>query len=285
MLKYSYRFGSDLIMKKLITLPEKYNDSLIYKIDGVIIGVKDLSIGFNTYETLDTIEDTIDKFNRLNKDVFVSLNKNMYNSDLKYLNKVIELLKEKNISGILYYDIGVYNIVHQSNIPLYWNQEHLATNYMACKFWNKRGVEGVLISSDITIPEIIEIKEKNDMKLIVQVFGYTKMMASSRKLISNYLKYIGDNNAYNKYKIYDKISSKSYPIIEDDNGTITLSDKCLNGISYIDIVEKNNIDYILFDSINCDNIEDVIDKFNNKNEFLDKEEYFLSKKTIFRVKK
>lgn len=272
-------------MKKLITLPKEYSDSLIKKIDGVIIGVKDLSVGFNTYEDSDTISNTIDYFNNLGKEVFVSLNKNIYNSDLDYLNNILNILKNKKISGILYYDIGVYNLSKDLNIPLYWNQEHLTTNYMTCNFWKKRGVSGTFVSSDITADEIIEIKNKTNMKLIVQVYGYVKMCVSSRKLISNYLKYIKDDLTYNNYEIYEKISDKKYPIIEDKNATITLSDKCINGFSYIEKFRDNNIDYILFDSINIDDIEYVIDKFDNKEDFNDNEEYFLSRKTIFKVKK
>ena len=272
-------------MKKIITIPKEFNDSLFDKIDAVILGIKDLSIGFNTYEDMSTIEDKIDYFSNKNIEVFVSLNKNMYNSDLDYLKQVLDILSKKNISGILYYDIGVYNIAKSLDIPLYWSQEHLTTNYMTCNFWKKRGVEGVLISSDITASEIIDIKKKTDMKLIVQVYGYTRMMASSRKLISNYLKFINDDKKYDSYEIHEGISDINYPIIEDNNGTITLSDKWINAYSYIDLFKKNNIDYILFDSINISNIESVIDRFDKNEDFDIKEEYFLSKKTIFKVKK
>lgn len=272
-------------MKKIITLPRKYNDSIYDKIDGVILGVKNLSIGFNEYETSSSLELKIDLLLKKGIEVFISLNKNMYNSDLKYLKEILNIISTKKISGILYYDIGVYNLAKDLDIPLYWNQEHLTTNYMTCNFWKKRGVCGAVISSDITIDEILDIKQKTNMKLIVQIYGYTKMAASSRKLITNYLEYIGSNDNSSSYEIYEKVSDKKYPIIEDENGTLTLSDKCINGIRYIDILEKNNIDYILFDSINCDDIEDILDKFNNKNNFDDIEEYFLSKKTIFKVKK
>lgn len=274
-------------MKKLITLPLDFTESLIQKVDGVVLGVKDLSIGFNTYETLDTLVDKIKYFKSKNVEVFISLNKNMYNSDLEYLKKIIILISTLNIDGLMYYDLSVYNIVNTNklNIPLYWNQEHLTTNYMTCNFWQKKGVKGSFLSSDITFDEILKIREKTSMKLIVQVYGYVKMMSSSRKLVTNYLKHIGENKTNYSYEIYEKKLDKKYPIIEDDNGTITLTDKCINGIRYIE--RLNTIDYLFFNSLKIDDFELVIDAFNNNDlsYFDDIEDLFLSKNTIYKVKR
>lgn len=274
-------------MKKLITLPLDFTESLMDKIDGVIIGIKDLSIGFSTYETLDTLVDKIRYLKSKTKEVFISLNKNMYNSDLDYLKEVIILLSNEDIDGLLYYDLSVYNIVNTNklNIPLYWDQEHLTTNYMTCNFWQNRGVKGTFLSSDITIDEILKIREKTSMKLIVQVYGYVKMMSSSRKLVTNYLKYIGENKDNCSYEIYEKKLDKKYPIIEDDNGTITLTNKCINGIKYLE--KLNNIDYIFLSSLNVDNFESVIDAFNSNDvSYFDEiEDMFLSKNTIYKVKR
>lgn len=276
-------------MKKIITLPLHFTDSLIKKIDGIIIGIENLSIGFASYETKESIVSKIKYIKGLNVEVFISLNKNIYNSDLEYLKDIINLIKDYDIDGIIYYDISIYNIVKSidSNIPLYWNQEHLTTNYMTCNFWKNRGVVGTFLSSDITIDEILDIKKNVDMKYIVQIFGYVRMMASSRKLITNYLKHIGYDKSHKTYEIYENLSNKKYPIIEDGDDTITLSDKCINGIKHLELLEKSGIDYIFLDSLNIPNFESVIDSFNNNDisYFDDIEDYFLSRKTIYKVKR
>lgn len=276
-------------MKKLITLPLKFTDSLINKIDGVIIGIEGLSIGFASYETKDSVISKIKYIKNLKREVFVSLNKNIYNSDLKYLKDIIDLIKDEDIDGIIYYDISIYNIVKNidSNIPLYWNQEHLTTNYMTCDFWKKRGVVGTFLSSDITIDEILDIKKKTNMKYIVQIFGYVRMMASSRRLITNYLEHIDYDESHKTYEVYERVSKRKYPIIEDNNGTITLSNSCMNGIKYLELLEKSGIDYIFLDSLNVPDFELVIDAFNNNDiSYFDNiEDYFLSRKTIYKVKR
>lgn len=276
-------------MKKLITLPNNYSNTLLEKIDGVILGVNNLSIGFSNYETKETIIDKIREIKSAKKEVFISLNKNMYNSDLEYLKEIILFISKEDIDGIIYYDISVYKIISESkiNIPLYWYQEHLTTNYMTCNFWKKRGVTGTFLSSDITIDEVLDISKNTNMKYIIKLYGYVRMMASSRFLITNYLKHINYDKKHLNYEIYENISKKKYPIIEDTNGTITLTDKPINGIKYLDLLDKNDIDYVFLDSLNIPNFEDIVDAFNNRDisYFNEIEEYFLSKKTIYKVKK
>lgn len=275
-------------MKKIISLPKKYSDDTLKKVNGVLLGIKDLSIGFNEYETTNTILEKIEHIKSLGNEVFISLNKNMYNEDLEYLKKVLIMLDDK-VNGIFYYDISVFNIVKtlKLNIKLYWSQEHLTNNYNTCNFWQKRGVTGVVLSNDITYEEIEEIRKNTSLKIVFQIYGYVKMMASSRKLVSNYLKHVNMNMKDVPYKIHERISEKEYQIIEDENGTITLTDKCINGINYIDDLQKINIDYIFLDFISIDDADEILDAFNenNKSYFTEKEEYFLSKETIYKVKK
>ena len=57
-------------MKTLISLPKEVKETIYEKTDGVILGIKNLSIGFNTYETKETILETIKKLKSLNKEIF-----------------------------------------------------------------------------------------------------------------------------------------------------------------------------------------------------------------------
>ena len=61
--------------------------------DGVIIGIKDLSVNMPAYFNLEDLK-TIDK------EVFVCLNKNMHNSDIDYLKKTLIKLNNYNIKGL-----------------------------------------------------------------------------------------------------------------------------------------------------------------------------------------
>ena len=72
---------------KLLIMPKSIDqiESLIEDIDGVIVGIKDLSINQPAYFTLDEIKKINEIIKNNGKEIFVSLNKNMFNKELEIL--------------------------------------------------------------------------------------------------------------------------------------------------------------------------------------------------------
>lgn len=283
-------------MSKILTIPSGLNEieKTINLVDGFIIGMKDMCV--NTNFCIDIEE--LDLLNKLkDKDIFISLNKNMHNKDLEVVKEILIKLNNYNIKGVLYYDIGVLNIYNKLdlNYDLVWSQEHLTTNYNTINYWNSKGSQYTYISSDITEEEIIKITEKSKSKLLVTLFGYLPMFVSKRHIVKNYLEYFKINDESNIN--YIEKEDKTYPIIDNSIGTQVYSNNILNGIkSSLNI----NIDYIvlnsfqveldkfmsvieMFRNVNKDNVEEYNDKINNM--FTNVDNGFLNTKTIYRVKK
>ena len=279
---------------KLLSLPSSIDEINRTKnlVDGFIIGIKDMCVNTNF---------CIDNLSMLNnlkdKDIFISLNKNMHNGDLPKVESILLELNNYPIKGVLFYDIGVLNIYNRLdlNYDLVWSQEHLTTNYNTINYWNSKGAKYAMVSSDITSDEIKEIVNNSKSKLIVQLFGYLPMFVSKRHIVRNYLNQfnLSDNSNVN----YMEKEGNTYPIIDDNVGTHVYSSHILNGIGY---VNKMNCEYILLNSfkIDTDNFIKVIDMFKNVDESNSKEyeeninnmfsntNYgFLDTKTIYRVKK
>ena len=61
----------------------------------------------------------------------------------------------------LYSDVCFINLKNELglNYDLIWSQEHLTTNYGTINFWQEYGVNYTYISPDITLNEILEIKQ------------------------------------------------------------------------------------------------------------------------------
>ena len=215
-------------MSKILIIPSDNN--LNSDCDGYIIGVKNLSVNMPLYFELDELIEFIKKIKDNKQEVFISLNKNMHNGDLKYLEEVMQKLNGLNINGVLYYDIAVVSIWKRLMLDyeLVWAQEHLTTNYLTCNYWYDKGVKYAYLASEITTDEILEIKENTDMKLMVPIFGYLPMFVSKRHAVKNYLEYfdLKDNSKIN----YITKESKVYPIVDDANGTTVYSSSILNGI-------------------------------------------------------
>ena len=283
-------------MSKVLTIPcsLKEIEKTINLVDGFIIGIKDMCV--NTNFCIDIEE--LDLLNKLkDKDIFISLNKNMHNKDLEVVKEILIKLNNYNIKAVLYYDIGVLNIYNKLdlNYDLVWSQEHLTTNYNTINYWNSKGSKYAYISSDITEEEIKKITEKSKSKLLVTLFGYLPMFVSKRHIVKNYLEYfkLDDESNIN----YIEKEDKTYPIIDNSIGTQVYSNNILNGIkSSLNI----NVDYIvlnsfgieldkfinvieMFKTVNKNNLEEYNDKINNM--FTNVDYGFLNTKTIYRVKK
>jgi len=280
-------------MCKILTIPSSLNEIKITnkKVDGFIIGIKDMSVNVNYYI------DDLDLLNDIDKDIFICLNKNMHNSDLNLLKDILIKLNDYNIKGVIYYDIAILNIYNSLdlNYDLVWGQEHLATNYSTINYWNSFGVNYTYLSSDITEDEIKEISKNSKSKLMVNLFGYLPMFVSKRHIVKNYLEYF---NLYDKSSVnYMEKEDKIYPIIDNNVGTQVYSNDILNGIK-----TKLNIDveYIVLNSFNIEldkfiSIIDMfssvdnsnVDEYNSKinNMFNNVGEGFLNTRTVYRVKR
>ena len=256
------------------------NNLLKKNIDGVILSIDKLSVN----DTFFIDVDMLDKIDFNNKEIFVSLNKLMHNSDLEYLRCVMNKLKDKRVR-IMYYDMAVYMIAKKLNMldKLVIEQDHLNASTLSNKFYYDRGIKSSYITSDITIDELLEIKDNSKMEIFFLGYGYAPIFYSRRYLISNYLKYINKEKKDGNYSIVSD-TDVEYPISEEAYGTTVYTEKPINLINYLD--ELNKIDYLVLKSNKIDDVEfnKMIDKFL-RHEHIDNDYVgFLNTKTIYKVK-
>ena len=283
-------------MSKILIIPSNKKEiyAMMDIVDGFIIGIKGMSVNTNfdmDIKDIDILKDICDK------EIFISLNKNMHNIDLSIIKEILIKLNEYNIKGVLFYDIGILNIYNELNLnyDLVLSQEHLTTNYNTINYWYSKGSNYAYISSDITEEEIIDIKKNTKAKLMVNLFGYLPMFVSKRHIVKNYLEYFNlkDCSKINYMEKEDKI----YPIIDNNVATVVYSNNILNGLkSYLNldieyaVLNSFNIDsnkfmkvIKIFKDVNLKNIEEYDIEINKM--FKNVDSGFLNTKTIYRVKK
>lgn len=285
-------------MTKTLVIPnhaEMIKETLSF-CDGIILGIDGLSVNLPFYIQVDELE----KYQNIDKKIFITLNKNFHNKDLPILEKTLKKMKKYPIDGVFYYDISIVNLKQKLDIsyPLIWSQEHLVTNAETCNFWKTNGVSGAYLSNEITLEEIKEIRNNTDVQLFVTIFGYLPMFVSKRHLVKNYLKQFHLKEQGNHYKILKE--NKTYPIVDDKNGTTVYSSYILNAIlEYLEL-KQQNIDYVILNSFgikfptfiqilqllstlteqNKQEIFDEINKLCNQNT----DKGFLYKETVYKVK-
>lgn len=241
--------------------------SIKEKVDAYLIPMKSLSINYqNTFN----IED-IKIIKKLNKEVFVFINKNIENNELKQLEKTLKQIDKLDINGIIFYDVALVELKKKFNLKtnLVWHQEHMTNNYGTVNYWYKKGIKYAYLSSEITKREMDEIKEKTKAKIFVNVFGYIPMFTSKRHLVKNY---IDTFNIKKKGNIIYK-EGKSYHIEDKKEGTTVYSNYILN------VKDEINADYLVYNANLIPNFEEIL-----KTNKLKEENGFLYQETIYKVK-
>ena len=272
--------------RKMSKILLKINDvkELSYEADGYILGIDKYSFLFGKTFNIDEIKKIKDDLKK--KEIFVSFNRVIFNDELEDYKMKLKEIDDLGINGIIVGDIAALTYDIKTNVIL--DQTHLNNSFYAINHYNNNGVYGTVLTNDITLSEINDIKKNTKSVLFKQVFGYPHLSTSKRKLISNYKEYFNINDASSIYKISEKNSNNIYKIIEDNFGTHILGDKVLNLLSF-DI----DVDYKIVDGFMLDDVKKVLEIFMNnkkdKNDWIN-DTYnanygFINKETIYRVKK
>lgn len=267
-----------------ILLKVNCDDDLKYPVDGFILGIDNFSFLFEKTYSIDEIKKIINS--NLDKEIFVCLNRVIFNDELVFYKNILLELDKLGLKGIIVGDIAALTYNLKTNIIL--DQMHLNNSYNTINFYFNNGVKGIVITNDITLDEINEIKENSKAILFKQVFGYPHLSTSRRYLVTNYLNNFNINKKSDFYEIKENKSDSYYKIIEDNYGTHILGDKPLNLLGV-----NIDVDYKVIDGYLLSDIKDVIEDFK-ENKIEEKEKIdnkynadtgFIYKETIYKVKK
>ena len=258
-----------------------------------IFGLLNYSSGYHNEISIEEIKKIRETYKG---ELFIAVNKNMFNGELKGLEEALIELDKLDINGILFYDLSVLSIHNRLNLktPLVWNQTHMVTNYNTCNYYYDKGCEYGVLASEITFEEVKEIRNKTKMKLFLNVLGYQVMGYSRRHLLSNYFKSLGKDLDKDNYVI--KNNGEDYIVREEKYGNVFLNGKILNGSI---IIKDLDVDYIILNDYNFDKdiFSKVLDLYTKLvatkdekyvsliDELVGEDRGFFFKKTIYKVKK
>ena len=201
------------------------------------------------------------------------------NYDIEELIKIKEELL--SFDCIIFEDIGLYNILKDSNVKLIWNQSHFASNYSSINYWLEL-VDSAIISNELTYEEVSTILNKSNKDIVLNIFGKNPIMYSRRTLLSNFFENF--NIDKKKEVILDEtITNNTFLAKEDKNGTFIFNNKHFNLIPYIN---KFNIDKIKYYLVYPNEIDfETMMKYINEETVDNTDDGFMNKKTIICFRK
>ncbi|MFP7733226.1 peptidase U32 family protein [Priestia aryabhattai] len=169
--------------------------------------------------------------------VYVAMNGLFHNDKIDELNEYILFLKEASVDAIVFGDPAVLMAVRETapEMKMHWSTETTGTNWYSCNYWGRKGAKRAVLARELSMDSIIDIKEKAEVEIEVQVHGMTCMFQSKRSLLGNYFEYQGKVMEIENRKVekdmflLDKERNNKYPIFEDENGTHIMSpnDMCI----------------------------------------------------------
>jgi putative protease len=205
--------------------------------DAFLIGEEKFGLRLAGEFTILDIEQSVKLAHAAKKKVYVAMNAIFHNNLIEDLQLYMEKMDELRVDGIVFGDPAVVMVKRESNlsIPLHWNTETTATNWFTANYWGQRGANRAVLARELSLDEVLEVKENSEVEIEVQIHGMTCMFQSKRSLLGNYFLYQEkameiENRSNNKNMfLHDKERHNKYPIFEDLNGTHIFSpnDMCM----------------------------------------------------------
>lgn len=233
---------------------DKMKTAFAFGADAVYAGVPDFSLRVRINDfTIEKIKEATEYSHKIGKKLYVTVNIFAHNNHLKKLPKHIEMLRKIGIDGIFISDPAILMQVKknwpEANIIL--STQANCTNWQAAKFWQAHGARRVILSRELSLADIKEIRKKlPKLELECFVHGALCMAYSGRCFLS---KFYTDRNANLgdcvqpcrwKYDVF--IAEENRPndrleLIEEQHGSYLLNSQDLCLIRRLDELAKLKI--------------------------------------------
>lgn len=132
----------------------------------------------------------IDEAHALGKKFYVVVNIAPHNSKLKTFIKDLQPVVEMKPDALIMSDPGLIMLVreHFPEMDIHLSVQANAVNWATVKFWKQMGLTRVILSRELSIEEIAEIRQQvPDMEIEIFVHGALCMAYSGRCLLSGYI--------------------------------------------------------------------------------------------------
>lgn len=177
---------------------EKMHAAFDFGADAVYAGQPRYSLRArnNEFSTLDILQQGIEGAHARGKSFFVASNIFPHNSKLKtYLNDMEPVIAMKP-DALIMADPGLIMMVREKwpEVNVHLSVQANAVNWADVKFWQKMGLTRVILSRELSLDEIEEIKQRcPEMELEVFVHGALCIAYSGRCLLSGYFNHRDPN--------------------------------------------------------------------------------------------
>lgn len=230
---------------------EKLKIAYLYGADAVYIGGK----GFNLRTkagnfSLSEIKEARKISQFLNKKLYVALNVFLCNSDVEKAITYLKILNNIKVDALIIADPGIIYLAKEyaPDIPIHLSTQANTQNWAACLYWQKQGIERIILGREVSLKEINNIHQRVDVNLEAFVHGAMCMAYSGRCILSMHMtgKSANSGNCTHpcrwKYYVIEKQRPEDAMLIEEDDfGTYIFNSKDLCMLPYLPDLIKSGV--------------------------------------------
>lgn len=217
--------------------------------DAIAVGDRTYALRTPGHFSLPMIQELIPFAHQAGKKLYVLVNGLLHHDALEKLDQYVEQLAELQVDALIFGDPAVLMAARQvaPQMKLHWSTETTSTNYRTVQYWANKGVARAVLARELTMAEIIAIKEHSGIEIQIQVHGATCIFHSKRELVGNYLRHQGKEDLFtsperSRYLQEQTREAQIYPVWEDDHGTHVWSNEDICLIQHLQPFMESGID-------------------------------------------
>ena len=174
------------------------NYAFAYGADAVYAGQPrySLRVRNNEFSKEEVLGRGIEQAHKMGRQFFLASNIAPHNAKLKTYMADLEPIIDMDPDALIMSDPGLIMMVRERwpDLPIHLSVQSNVVNYAAVKFWQGMGLARIILSRELSIKEIAEIREHcPDMELEVFVHGALCIAYSGRCLLSGYMSHRDSN--------------------------------------------------------------------------------------------
>lgn len=185
--------------------------------------------------------------------VHVTVNTMPRNDEAAALPAWLEQLDAAGADALILADLGAFAMAgkYAPHCERHISTQQSIANYVCAQSWFDLGAQRVVLARELSLPEIITIREKVSPELELETFCHGAMCVSysGRCLLSNYMTGRDSNRGqcaqpcrYQYALMEEKRPGEYFPVFEDEKGTYILNSRDMCMIDHLDDLMDAGVD-------------------------------------------
>ena len=185
----------------------------------------------------------------------VTVNTMPRNEEVDQLPQYLEQLDDAGVDALIVADLGAFTLAgkYAPHCQRHISTQQSVANYACAQAWYDLGATRVVLARELSLPEIIRIREKVPQELEIETFGHGAMCVSysGRCLLSNYMTGRDANRGacaqpcrYQYALMEEKRPGEYFPVFEDEKGTYILNSRDMCMIDHLKELMDAGVDCI-----------------------------------------